>query len=194
MSAKNQAKLVLFLLVALVSLPIAWFGLRAFASFITYFNQGADPASIFRGNVLRLPQNQQARWLDFHIIQGELPTSAQREELLAAYWGAWQAYERAIQTDNASDLATYWASAAYERTLVALGAGARQLSTDQHHLRLRFFSRDGSVAQIESLFRLRYTDDQRVQHTLRLNAILTLSLDKGFWRIHQLSLKPFKSS
>lgn len=154
------------------------------SQFMASFQQGADPASIFRGNVLLIPERTQAQWRSTAPPQGIAPSKAQQEELIAAYWEAWQALSRAYQTGLSKDLNTYWALPALERVQAAIDPeNTLAHETSRHQLRLLFFSDDRSVAQVQDEFIL--TQGEIV---LAGKANITLTLDNGRWRIRLIEV------
>lgn len=186
---KNRLKFLLFLVGLGGMIPLALLGVRLIAQFITYFQQGADPASIFHGHALVIPAPEDARWLSFEDVTGVMPTQGQQEELLSAYWMAWQALSRAHQTGDITDLATYWAGAAYDQAQAAVNSAQRRAFIHTaHQLKLTFFSEDGSIAAFEDTG---FTWEQTPNSgpvTLSASAAVVMTLDQGFWRIRQITL------
>lgn len=181
--SKIRTKALIFtftLPIVMVLVAVIVFGL---SQFVAYFQQGADPASIFRGNDLRLPDDTQAMWVSTIPQRGLSPSRGQQEELIAHYWSAWQAYSRAYMTQDTSDLSTYWALPALDQIRQAIQPDV-ELSTTQHQLTLLFYSDDRSVAQLHDQFLL-ISDAQRLSAT----AHTTLTLDNGRWRVRQIRLQ-----
>ncbi|NJL92473.1 MAG: hypothetical protein HC915_01505 [Anaerolineae bacterium] len=168
---------------------LALLGLGGLAALVAFFQQGADPASIFRGHQLLLPAAEQARWVGVQNT-GRQPDPVEQEEILSAYWLAWQAFDRALQTGNAEDLPTYWTGSALEQVRAAVEAGPRlEQQHSGHQLRVRFFSQDGRVMALEDQgFVLRQTLDGQVVE-LRAAATVVFTQDNGFWRVRLLSLR-----
>src|SRR5579872_6079369 len=142
--SKNNAKFAIFVVGLMISLIAGGIGLWGVAQFVVAFQQGADPASIFHGATLIVPQEKQARWLPDSPSTGTSPSDGQREELIAAYWQAWQGLDRAQQTGDVSDLATYWAGNAFKEIQIDPKRHFQQTDLG-HKLTLTFFSDDGTV-------------------------------------------------
>lgn len=191
-----RIKFGIFVLVIAIAIPVVPISFGLVTQFITYFQQGANPASIFRGNKLVLPATDQARWLTSQPLEGASASPAQLEELLAAYWQAWQALSRAYQTNDKSDLLTYWAGDAIgqvERGLDGIQKGGQFHFTDRNHqLQLLFFSDDGTSALVQdSNFQVQYTlssAGRRVEFSMDTSALVFITLDNGFWRIRQITI------
>lgn len=185
--SKRRVKLIIFLAAAPVLAVLGLVVLRGLSTFIASFQEGANPASIFHGAELRLPYSDQVLWLDDLGDTGHTPTVAQREELIAAYWNAWSALERAYLTGNDEDLTTYWAGGAYEQLNIEPNGKLRQ-STSGHQLRLRFFADDGTVAALDDLeFQITQTLDGET-FMLTASAAVILTLDNGYWRIRSITV------
>lgn len=181
--SKQMVKFIIFIAALGVLAPVGWFGFRLMGDFIAAFNSGANPASIFHGNSLIVPDSRQARWLTVDP-EGKAPTQGQLEELIAAYYGAWEALARAHATGDPSDLPTYWAGAALDSARAATMGTNVAFEHERHRLRLSFLSNDGSVARIHDerfIYRL-----DGIDLTATSNAVLTL--DNGFWRIRQYNI------
>lgn len=192
MTTKARMKFALFLLALLVALPATAVGLSLLTQFVAAFQQGADPASIFRGHQLIIPDIAEARWISLYArgnAGGIPPKRSEREEIIAAYWEAWVALDRAYQTGDTSDLATYWAGSAYDQAYAGIQPGQAILQTHMgHKLRLVYFSADGSVAAFDDhAFTLTHTLHDRVI-TLSVSASVVMTLDQGFWRVRQMTL------
>ncbi len=186
--SKRQIKFSIFVGGLLTGIVVAAVGFNVLSNFIASFQQGADPASIFHGAALNLPDRTEARWLPDMVELPVQPSPAQREEILAAYWAAWQALERAYQTGDTSDLLTYWAGTAYEQ-IAALHFGGLVQSDDRHRLALRFFSDDRTIAALEDRdFRLHLTVGDRAM-TIPVNASVVMTLDNGYWRIRLMTIR-----
>lgn len=185
----SRAKFLIFLALVATLIPIALIGFVLLTQFITSFQQGANPASIFNGNQMIIPQPEQAQWQSLDEVQGKIPTSAQQEELLSAVWDAWEIIRRAYQTTDTSDLPTRWAGDAIQFVRQSITQTAPiTWSHEGHRLWLTFLSDDGSVAHIYDEFRLTQTDNrQAVTVTARASMILTL--DNGFWRVRLITLQ-----
>ncbi len=189
MSNKSRVKFTLFVAgIAILTLVTAA-GISLLSGFIAYFQQGADPASIFRGHTLVVPQSDQARWLTVDAVEGKLPSQAQQEEVIAAYWLAWEALGRAHETGDTSDLLTYWAGAAYDHALVSINPDLpRAYAHAGHKLTMRFFSEDGSVTTFQDDGFSITQQSGGVEFTLHASALVVMTLDQGFWRIRQITL------
>ncbi|MBX3082879.1 MAG: hypothetical protein KF716_14680 [Anaerolineae bacterium] len=196
LSSKARLKLTIFL----IALPVTFFGgllgFRLLLAFITSFQQGADPASIFHGALLIVPSPDQVTWKSIEVsAPAKQPDRGQQEQISAAYWGAWRSLERALMTGNTSDLATYWAGAAYQQVnaLVQTNAGLprtqRRTQTDLgHQLYLKFYAEDDSVIQFEDRnFSITYTTAGK-SRTVHASASIVMTLDNGYWRIRLISL------
>ena len=185
--SKRRVKLIIFLAAAPIIAVLGLVALRGLSGFIASFQEGANPASIFHGAELRIPYSDQALWLDDMGDTGKTPTSAQREELIAAYWNAWSALERNYLTGNAEDLTTYWAGGAFDQLRIEPGTKLRQASSG-HQLRLRFFADDGTVAAFDDLdFQITQTLGSETL-TFSVNAAVIMTLDNGYWRIRSITV------
>ena len=186
--SKARVKFLIFVGGVAGLLLFAAVGFYLLTNFIASFQQGADPASIFNGVALILPERAEARWLPDANDLPRRPSDAQREELLAAYWAAWRALARARETGDLSDLATYWAGPAYDQ--IVLDSDTRWQPADaRHRLRLTFFSDDQTVAALEDrdfVLTLRQGEDTI---TVMASADVILTLDNGYWRIRWLTLR-----
>lgn len=187
--SKVRAKFFIFLVALGIMIPLALLGVALTGQFVFFFQQGANPASIFHGNELILPEPAQARWLPLTGYGGSTPSQAQAEELLAAYWEAWTALERSHLTGDTSNLLTHWAGDAYQQALQAVDpADHVQMTHSSHQLRLTFFSDDGSVAAFDDLnFLVEYTTAGSTT-SLNASASIVMTLDTGFWRIRSLTV------
>ena len=183
--SKNRLKQLIALGGVVVGIPILLLLFLAMSNFIASFNQGADPASIFRGHALVIPDPDDARYVPNEDFTGRVPTQAQREELLSAYWRGWEALARANVTGDLADLPTYWAGSALTFARDALASDSLVVEdTSGHKLRLTYLSGDGSLATlVDEAFTM-----QTPLGVLTATATITLTLDNGFWRIRQLRL------
>lgn len=182
---KRRLKLAIAILGVLAGVPLGLLAFLALSNFIASFNQGADPAAIFRGHALLIPEAAQARYVPSENFQGHTPTQAQREELLSAYWRGWGALARAGETGDPADLPTYWAGTALAFAQEAVATGTLAvLGTSGHQVRLTYLSGDGSVATL--------VDEAFTVQTLlgpqTATATVTMTLDNGFWRVRQVRL------
>ena len=189
MMKKTRIKFMFFLLGIVVASGIAFVGILLVSSFISYFQVGADPASIFRGHQLIIPESTEARWLPSHDLVGTQPEQGELEEIIAAYWQAWLSLERAHITGDTSDLKTYWAGSAYNHVFSTISPDTQKTMTSTHHkLELTFYSDDGSVVTLKDrLFILTQTIHQQPV-SMRVSADIVMTLDQGFWRIRQITL------
>lgn len=186
--SKPQLKFLIFVVAGAVLLPLSFIGFSLLTHFVTEFNRGAEPASIFHGHTLMIPAQEQANWLpEPETYTGFVPSQAEREEIIAAYWEAWEALARACLTNDNSALPTNWAGGAFRQVQSIVQCRKdTTLEHEGHQLQLNFFSDDGSVvAFTDQAFHLRYsvagiTDD------LRVTAEITMTLDVGAWRIRQM--------
>ncbi|MEO0564711.1 MAG: hypothetical protein AAF125_21580 [Chloroflexota bacterium] len=183
--AKSRAKLAIFLFVVLIAAPVGAGTLLLLSNFIASFNQGADPASIFRGHALVIPAADEARYLPLVGFAGREPTLGQREELLSAYWRGWVALGRAAETGDTADLPTYWAGQALA---FARGAVQREqasvLGSAGHQVRLTYLSADGSVARLtDERFRVITPVGEVI-----VTAHVMMTLDNGFWRVRSIEM------
>ncbi len=182
MSRKAQLKFGVFVAAVIVAIPAAALAVALLTQFVAAFQQGANPASIFHGHTLHLPAAAEARWLS---VDGAALSPAEQEEILAAYWAAWEAFARAQTTGDTSDLLTYWAGPAYQQALAGM-ASPRAITHHGHHLRLTFLSDDGSVVAFDDApFSL--TEDSSTALTASASVVMTL--DQGFWRVRVMTLR-----
>lgn len=189
MNPKARIKFGIFLIGVVVTGATVAIGLILLSSFIAYFQQGADPASIFRGHSLIIPQSDEARWLPSRDLDGREPKPSEREEMIAAYWAAWLALERAHLNGNIEDLKTYWAGTAYNFAVESIKSDkSKTFTTMDHKLELTFYSDDGSVITLrDSLFSITQTVHE-TSIIVRASATIVMTLDQGFWRIRQITL------
>jgi hypothetical protein len=185
MTGKSRFKFVLFVLGLVMVVPVGLAAVALLSQFVVSFNQGADPASIFRGHSLALPAADDAEWSSVSDGDGVKPSVAQQEEILTAYWLAWEAVGRAYHTGDTSDLATYWAGGAYEQVLAG-NTPPSTLSHTGHHLHLTYFSSDRSVVSFrdEAFTVTRKIDDYTV--STQASATVVMTLDLGFWRVRSI--------
>lgn len=189
MTRKTKVKFLFFIIGVMLLVPASMATVTLFAEFIAYFQQGADPASIFRGHSLILPDADAMQWIDLGDDVASQPTRAEQEEILAAYWAAWQGLVRAHLTDDTSDLATYWAGDAYQQAIMGFDeAFSRMMTHTGHRLSLIFFSDDGSVVAFSDVdLTLTQTIDDIVL-TLQVSADVVMTLDQGNWRVRSITL------
>jgi hypothetical protein len=187
--SKVHAKFLFFLLGIAVAVPLVVLLISLIGQFLAYFQQGANPASIFRGHELVIPKREEARWLPFEGYDGAEPSQVEQDEILAGYRDAWLALTRAHETGDTTDLLTYWAGDAYRQVLSAVNPKQPMQQKDTgHRLRLTFFSDDGSIVAFEDD---NFTLQQTIgKDTLKLtaSASVIMTLDNGFWRIRTLVL------
>lgn len=190
--SKSRLKLLIFLGGAAVLLPTALIVFSLLSQFVTQFQRGAVPASIFHGHSLTIPSPDQAEWIaDTANLNSFLPSRSEREEIIGTYYDAWEALARACLTGDASALATYWAGGAIQQAKAAIAGCAKNtvLVHKWHQLQLQFFSDDGTVVSFNddsfdySVTVAGVTDD------LRASALITMTLDTGVWRIRQSSFE-----
>lgn len=191
MSPKSRAKLQIFIVGTILAIPLFVVGTQAAMNFLASFNQGADPASIFRGHELIVPESDNARWLSDRYVLEHTASFAEREEIIAAYYDGWLALSRSYETRDTANLATYWAGAAL--------AQARQSVMDEsthaqrhtaHKLQLTYFSEDSSVVAFEDLhFELTQILDGSLEITVNTSASVVMTNDSGYWRIRSLTLR-----
>lgn len=189
MTRKSLIKLVVFGVAVLMVIPLGLLGFTLVGQFSTYFRQGADTASIFRGHSLLIPDAADIRWASMDHYHKALPTLSEQEEIVAAYWLAWEALTRAQRTNDTADMATYWAGAAYQQALQSIESGqAIMQSHTRHLLRLAFFSDDNSVVAFEddSFALVQSIDDTTLDLTASAQVVMTL--DQGFWRVRSMIL------
>lgn len=187
--SKTTTKFIIFLIILAVAIPVGLLSITMLTQFVSYFQQGADPASIFHGHELVIPSADQARWLPDTFTEDVRISRSQREELISGYYRAWDAVSRAHETGDPTDLPTYWAGDALEQIRVSIDPEATLIQLhEQHRLQLTFFSDDGSVATLNDIgFHLIQTrDDVTIQTTV--NASVVMTLDNGFWRIRLITL------
>lgn len=180
---KTRTKIVIVLIFTPVLIVILLGMVYGLSQFLSYFQQGANPASIFHGHELIIPEEDQVVWLSTAPITGVSPSRSQQEELISAYWEAWLAVSRAYETGLTDDLSTYWASPILE-TLSTSVIISQDYQTSNHQLSLLFFSDDRSVAQLQDNFLLTVNGIE-----VSAAATVTLTLDTGRWRIRLLTIK-----
>lgn len=180
---KTGTKIIIALVFTPILIAILIGLILGLSQFLSYFQQGADPASIFRGHELLIPEEDQAVWLSTAPLTGVSPSRSQQEELISAYWLAWESVSRAYATGLTDDLSTYWASPMLETLGNSIIAGQTYQSS-QHELSLLFFSDDRSVAQIHDRFDISANGIET-----SAEATVTLTLDTGRWRIRLLSIE-----
>jgi hypothetical protein len=189
--SKPQLKFAIFLGSLALLLPAAFFAFSLLSQFITEFNRGAEPASIFHGHRLTIPEQDQVQWLpEAASYNSLLPSQAEREEIISAYWEAWQALARACQTSDPVALSTYWAGGAFRQVEpIVECADGTIFGHEEHQLELQFFSDDGSVAVlIDRQFRFTYSS-AGITDSLTASAQVTMTLDVGTWRIRQIEIQ-----
>ena len=181
---KSRLKSIFFLVGVALFAIFGAVGISLLTEFIVAFQQGANPASIFRGHKLIIPDTEIARWVSINDSQGSIPTRAQQEEIIAAYWSGWEALGRAHFTGDTRDLLTYWTGDAYQEVITSINSDVPLEQTHGgHKLRLIFLSDDGSVAAFDDEdFMLQQTLENRTL-TLQMSASVVMTLDNGFWRI-----------
>ncbi|MEL6307643.1 MAG: hypothetical protein AAFV98_04505 [Chloroflexota bacterium] len=183
MITKTRTKIAIAVIMMPILIGGALVALGALSEFLSRFQEGADPSSIFRGHELVIPAEDEAVWLTTAPLSGVSPSRAQQEELIAAYWLAWEALSRAHETGQTDDLSTYWASPVLETIREGITEGQHYI-TREHELSLLFFSDDRSVAQLEDTFSVTINDIDMTAH-----ATVTLTLDTGRWRIRFLDIE-----
>ncbi|MEZ4667033.1 MAG: hypothetical protein R3E39_03785 [Anaerolineae bacterium] len=189
MTSKSQSKFLLFIVGMLVAIPLSVLTVRLVAQFITYFQQGADPASIFRAHKLIVPDFEDIHWSDVAHHSGKTPTPAVQAEIAANYWTAWEAFSRAQQTGDTSDMATYWSGTAYQQVLQGIDKQQSFLRTHTGHiLRLRFFSDDDSVVAFQDAAFTLVLSAGDMSFQLTTSADVVMTLDQGFWRVRSIML------
>jgi len=184
---KPLVKFGIFVIGVFLLIPLGLLFLGIFSETIASFQQGADPASIFNGNELVLPEMDQARWIADVGDVGRNPSISQREEMISAYWLAWEALMRSYQTGLTSNLVTYWAGSAYENALKSVEDNPkRRLETNNHQLSLEFFSDDGTIA-LFTAYNLEWIQTlSNTTYNLSANASIMMTLDNGYWRIRTI--------
>lgn len=179
---KTRLKFFLFIMVVPIALLMSLAVLLRFSNIISFFQAGADPASIFRGHELIVPAVDEAVLLVSNLNRGgKYPTRSQRDELITSYWLAWEAVARAYETGLTADLATSWGLPALEILKQSISDGG--FRTEQHQVRLIYFSEDGTFASVEDKFVV-YTD----HYMLNVKGDAILTLDDGRWRVRYLEL------
>lgn len=184
----SRVKFGVFLGGLAVAIPLTGLSLMLLMQSVASFRQGADPASIFKGNKLIVPSEDQAQWIDT-TANGYQLTQGEQEELLAAYWDAWQAFNRAQSTGNTDDLATYWAGTAIGQIEQSIDPNRSLKQTDAgHQLSLQFLSDDRSVVLLQdNSFMLQHFLNGKTL-TFTVSATVLMTIDNGFWRIRLLEL------
>jgi len=185
--SKNRIKFILFVAALLIGIPTSLIGFLMLNSFIAAFNSGADPASIFRGHRLILPTEDQAQWMSTDV-EGTQPNQNTLENLISAYWFAWEALARAYQTGDSADLPTYWAGAALDQVQAADPSSSMSFVHNRHRLYLRFLSDDMTVAVVDDVGFQYHITQQGVEFVISANATLVLTLDNSFWRIREYTI------
>lgn len=190
MNTKARLKLVFFAFFMAVAAPIGLASIMLLTSFIASFQQGADPASIFHGHSLTIPAAYEAQWLSLPQDIDIRPSQAEQEEIISAYWLAWEAIEQAYATRDTSDLKTYWAGSAYQSILTNMDSDERlSLGQSRHRLHLRFFSADGTVVAFQDEgFKILQTVGS-LTFDLDASASVVMTLDQGFWRVRYITLQ-----
>ena len=190
MAGKTRLKFMIFIVGIAGLIPVAAIGLSLISEFVVYFQQGADPASIFRGHTLTIPTSEQAQWVSYDVPGDNIPTQAERDEIIAAYWLAWQAIDRVHATGDTTDIPTYWAGTAYDQLLQSINPQqTRTQSHQSHNLEMTFFSDDGSVVAFEDH---NFSILQTINTTsidLQASASVIMTLDQGFWRVRSITLR-----
>lgn len=187
---KSRVKFILFLVGVGSSGVIALVGVLLLSQFIAYFQEGADPASIFRGHALVLPVAEDARWGAPRHTGGAFPSIAEQEAILSAYWLAWEALARGYETKNIADFKTYWSGDAYMQAVAGVKLDYPQtLDHTSHTLHLEFFSDDGSVVAFEDENFTLIHEIKGNFITMQASASIVMTSDQGFWRIRTLLLK-----
>jgi len=120
---KTRTKMLIALLFTPILVALLLGVFLALSQFLSYFQQGADPASIFRGHELIIPEEEQAIWLSTAPLRGISPSRSQQEELISAYWQGWITLSRAYETGLPDDLSTYWAAPILETLSNSIVAG-----------------------------------------------------------------------
>ena len=189
MFTKSQVKFIIFIFAIIIFVPLFGFTFSRVTGFVTSFQQGADPASIFRGHTLIVPEPEQAVWLPFAEDEGNPPTLAQSEEIIAAYYDGWEAVSRSYFTRDTTDLLTYWGGAAYESVLADITNPA---ITSQrhigHHLELGFFSIDDSVIGFTDKRFWLTREIGGIEIEVQATAEVIMTNDNGWWRIRSLTI------
>lgn len=181
---KIRAKLCLLGILLPIVLVLTLASFVGLSRFIAYFQQGADPVSIFRGNELTIPDETQAVWLSTTPKRGITPTKGQQEEIIAHYWQAWDDLSRAYELGDDTNLSTHWALPALALVQDAIDRDTTQMyETSHHQLQLVYFSDDRSVAHLNDTFLVSLK-----QGALKATATTTLTLDDGRWRIRLLTI------
>ncbi len=189
MTDKARLKFGVFVIGVLVAVPLSVAAVSLLAQFITHFQQGADPASIFRGHTLTLPATDEARWDVFAADVARQPSRPEQEEIITAYWLAWEALIRAHQTGDTSDLTTYWSGAAYEQGEMAIDPERPFFQTHTGHvLQLTFFSEDASVAAFSDIEFMLTMEAGHTPIEVTASAQVVMTLDNGFWRVRSITL------
>ena len=190
MNKKTRLKFALFVVGLFCAIPAALVGVSLLAQFVTAFQEGADPASIFRGHTLVVPEAEQARWLSVESDIGEPLSRAEQDEIIAAYWLAWDAWSRAHATGDTTDLKTHWAGTAYAQVIAGIDPSRKtDLVQTGHALYLVYMSDDGSVVVVrDEAFQMeRAYPGGTIMLTPSASVIMTL--DQGFWRVRSLVLE-----
>ncbi len=184
--SKDKVKFWIFAFGIALLIPLSLIGFALMSSFIAAFNTGADPASIFRGHSLYAPDIEEAQWVSIEA-EGTAATQVELEELISAYWLAWEALEQAHVTGDLTDLPTYWAGDALGMARNSAESGVT-ITHSGHRLRLVFFSDDSSVAVVRDLGFAYTVTDANGAYALTATAEIVLTLDNGFWRIRQYNV------
>lgn len=179
---KTRTKMVIAVMLTPALIAIVLGIIFGLSQFLSYFQQGADAASIFRGHELIIPEDNQAVWLSTAPTDGVSPSRSQQEELISAYWLGWVSLSRAYETGLTEDLSTYWASPILDTLTDSIVAGI-DYQTSEHQLSLLFFSDDRSVTQIQDQFILTVNGI-----TSTASATATLTLDTGRWRVRMMTI------
>lgn len=184
----SRVKFGIFISGLVVVIPMAALLLMLLSALVASFQQGADPASIFKGNTLLIPEREEAYWR-ITTADGRYLDQGEQEEILSAYWAAWEAFARAHETGLLEDLPTYWSGTAIQQVIDGVDPDRPLIiSHKNHELVLTFFSDDGSVVAFhDENFTLQHNlNGQTLTFTATAHVVMTI--DNGFWRIRLFEL------
>jgi hypothetical protein len=149
--SKNRLKLLLSVALLLVIAGLLWLLLRGLGDLVTYFQQGADPASALNIVPNRPPDlHVKLAWLPDDADTGRAMEPYTRRQIEASYLRAWLQWNLSYLKGEPFGLKTYFSgpglAAASEAVTRTTAAGWRVAQADlTHSLRLHFYSADGSI-------------------------------------------------
>jgi hypothetical protein len=169
----------------------------------SFFNSGADRASIFRSFEGESPVYQSIKW-DLESYSGHQPTAALLKDIGEDYARAWESQSLAMERQDPLLLNDYHTDSMRTRIGRKIArdrlSGQRQkLVTLSHDLHLKHFSVDESLVIFEDrrgeLYQQLHLNDTLVYQgkSIRAQRVVML-LEDGFWRIRQAKAFPLKTT